>query len=58
MFPTGFPAPQFCCSIFCQEILLLWAKNGSLRDPFALKVQGHLLGGAQRHNPLVYHLSQ
>lgn len=53
MFPTGFPAPQFCCSIFCQEILLLCGKNGSLTNPFALQVEGLLLGGAQKRNPAV-----
>lgn len=43
MFPTGFPAPQFCCSILCQEILLLWDKNESLTNPFAPRVEGLLL---------------
>lgn len=51
------PTPQFCCSVLCQEILLLWARNGSLTKPFALKVEG-LLGGAQRCNPSLCHLGQ
>lgn len=46
MFPTDFPTPQFCCSVLCQEILILWAKNGSLTNSFALKVEGLLLGSA------------
>lgn len=52
MCPTGILAPQFCCSILCQEILLLWDKIVSFTNSFALKVEGLILDGAQRCNLL------
>lgn len=55
MFPTGFLTPEFCCSILCQEILLLWARNGKA---FGLRVKRLHLGGAQRCNPSVCQLGQ
>lgn len=58
MFPTGSPAPLFCCSIFCQENLLLWAINGRLMKIFALEVKDLLQGGAQHYNPSPCHLGQ
>lgn len=55
MFPTGFPTPEFCCSILCQEILLLWTRNGKA---FGLRVKRLHVGGAQRCNSSVCQLGQ